>query len=239
MLNFTGLTNEPDLMSTLKAFEGALKYNKINCCRIGIVDSYNSETRIAKVIIANKLVIGQDANGAQITQNYSPIYAKVLFFGWKDIGITHPVLPGSEGILLFNDREIESWYINGNVNNLAYTRAHDKTDAIFISGVLSLPNMIASLQDYLHFFYKDSFLKIGANDVKLKTTNITEEFTTKTETGNTTITGNTTQTGDVTIVGTTKSTVLQDSTAATNVFTSADGKIITVENGIVRTITGT
>lgn len=253
MLNYTNLTNEPDLMSTLKAFEGALKYNKINCCRIGIVDNYNPETRIAKVIIANKLVIGQDDKGAQITQNYSPIYAKVLFFGWKDIGITHPVLEGSEGILLFNDREIESWYINGNVNNLAYTRAHNKTDAIFISGVLSLPNMIASLQDYLHLFYKDTFLKIGAEDIKLQTKNIEEnytdkkekyttkeeEFTTKTEKGDITLTGNITQTGNSTIAGTTNSTVLQDATAATGVFTSTDGKIITVVNGIIRTITGT
>ena len=252
MLNFTGLSNEPDLMTTLKAFESSLKYNKINCVRIGLVDSYNPETRIAKVIIANKLVIGQKDDGTQITQNYSPIYAKVLFFGWKDIGITHPVLPGSEGILLFNDREIESWYINGNINNLAYTRAHDKTDAIFISGVLSMPNMIETLQDFLHLFYKETFLKLGEEDVKFHTKNVEsnytdkketyktkeETFTTKTETGNFVLTGNITQMGNTTIAGTTNSTVLQDATAATGVFTSAEGKVITVVNGIVRTITG-
>lgn len=252
MLNFTGLSNEPDLMTTLKAFESSLKYNKINCVRIGIVDSYNPETRVAKVIIANKLVIGQKDDGTQITQNYSPIYAKVLFFGWKNIGITHPVLEGSEGILLFNDREIESWFINGNINNLAYTRAHDKTDAIFISGVLSMPNMKASLQDFLHFFYNDTFLKIGAEDVKLQTTNIEEnytdkketyttkkeDFTKKTEKGDIDLTGNINQIGNTTIAGTTKSTVLQDTTAATGSFVSADNKTITVVNGIVRSISG-
>ena len=232
MLNFNNLRNDPDLMTTLKSFEGSLKYNTINCCRIGIVDSYDENTRIAKVLIANKLTTGQDDNGVPITQNYAPIYAKVLFFGWSNIGITHPVLEGSEGILLFNDREIESWYINGNINNLAYTRAHDKTDAIFISGVLSLPNMIASLQDYLHLFYKDSFLKIGETDIKLQTTNIDEKFTAKT------ITGDISQTGNNTISGVTTSGGLVDTTAASGSFTSADGKLITVVNGIVKSISG-
>lgn len=257
MLNYTSLVNSPDLMTTLKAFEGTIKYSKINCCRIGIVESYDAETRIAKVIIANKLVIGQTDNGAQITQNYSPIFAKVLFFGWKDIGITHPVLAGTEGILLFNDREIESWFINGNINNLAYDRAHAKTDAIFIAGVLSMPNMITTLQDYLHFFYKDTFLKLGEEDVKFHTVNVEsdytdkketyktkeETFTTKTEkgdinlTGNITQVGNTTQTGNNTIAGTLNATIVQDTSAATGDLVDSYGKKIAyVENGIVRTI---
>lgn len=251
MLNFTNLRNDPDLMSTLKALEGSLKYNKINCCRIGIVDSYDENTRVAKVIIANKLVINQTESGNQVTQNYAPIYAKVLFFGWKDIGITHPVLKGSEGILLFNDREIESWYINGNVNNLAYDRAHSKTDAIFISGVLSLPNMIATLQDYIHLFNKDTFIKIGKDEILLETTNIDEKYTdkketyatkeetytTKTEIGNIVLTGNITQTGNITTAGTINSTVLQDATAATGFIIDSDGKKLAyVEAGIVRVI---
>ena len=245
MLNFTNLRNDPDLMSTLKALEGSLKYNKINCCRIGIVESYDENTRVAKVIIANKLVINQTDAGNEVTQNYAPIYAKVLFFGWREIGITHPVLPGSEGILLFNDREIESWYINGNINNLAYDRAHAKTDAIFISGVLSLPNMIATLQDYLHLFYKDTFLKMGEEDVKFHTVNVEsdytdkketyktkeETYTTKTETGNIVHIGNTLQTG------TTRATVLQDATAATGyIVDSHEKKLAYVVDGIVREI---
>ena len=189
MLNFTSLRNDPDLMSTLKSFEGSLKYNIINCCRIGLVDSYNKETRVAKVLIANKLTTGQDDNGVPITQNYAPIYAKVLFFGWKDIEITHPVIEGSEGILLFNDREIESWYINGNVNNLAYDRAHDKTDAIFISGLLSLPNMVATLQDCLNLKYNTKNMQISENNSTINGDTIIN--------GNLTVNGKITATGDI------------------------------------------
>lgn len=244
MLNYNTFREEPNLTTTLSTFEEALKYNKINCVRVGIVDSYDPETRIAKVNIANKLVTGLKDDGTQITSNYAPIYAKVLFFGWADIGITHPINQGMEGVLLFNDREIESWYINGNINNLAHKRAHSKTDAIFIAGLLSLPNMIATLQDCLNLFYKSTFLKLKEDSINLETKNIqedyqtkTENFTTKTMQGNITHTGNVNQTGTYTASGIVTAGGLVDTTAATGTFTTSDGKIVTVTNGIVKTIT--
>lgn len=184
---FQNLKNEGDLTSVLMLFEQALKYNKINCCRVGIVEDYDEDNRIAKVIIANKLTLQQNADGSLVTQNYAPIYAKVLFFGWKDIGITHPVLKGSEGILLFNDREIESWYINGQINNLAYERAHDKTDAIFISGLLSLPNMIANLQNCINIFYQTKNIQVSATGITIN--------------GDTTINGNLQVNGNIHATG--------------------------------------
>lgn len=222
MNTFKNLKNEPDLTSTLKVFEDAIKYNKINCCRVGIVDEYDANTRVAKVLIANKLELRQNNDGSVVTQDYAPIYAKVLFFGWKDIGITHPVLKGSEGILLFNDREIESWFINGNINNIAHQRAHSKTDAIFISGLLSLPNMVTTLQNSLHLFYNSTDVQLSDTGVQI--------------TGDTNITGNNTITGSNTITGITTSGGLVDTTAPSGTFTTADGKIITFENGIIKNV---
>lgn len=186
-IDFKNQRNEPNLISTLSAFEETLKYNKINCCRVGIIDEYDPKTRVAKVLIANKLVLGIDENGSQITNNYAPIYAKVIFFGWREIGITHPVLKGSEGILLFNDREIESWFVNGNINNLSYKRAHSKTDAFFISGILSLPNMIENLQDCINIFYKLCNIQVRENGITIN--------------GNTTINGNLTVNGNINASG--------------------------------------
>lgn len=192
MTIFQNLKNEPDFTSTLKVFENALKYNKLNCCRVGIVESYDAETRVAKVNIANKLTLRANPDGSMVTANYAPIYAKVLFFGWKDIGITHPVFVGSEGILLFNDREIESWFINGNINNVAHERAHSKTDAIFISGLLSLPNMIATAMNCLNLFFKDSNIQISPADIVTNTVNTTINSTGSTviNTPDLTVTGN-------------------------------------------------
>lgn len=221
-LNYNNLINEPNLITTLTSFQDSIKYNEINCVRVGIVESYNENTRVAKVNIANKLTTGVKEDGTPIVQDYAPIYAKVLFFGWADIGMTHPINQGMEGILLFNDREIESWYINGNINNLAYKRAHSKTDAFFIAGLLSLPNMISTLQDCLNLFYKLTSIKLSDTGVSIV--------------GNTTITGNAAISGNLATTGTTTAAGLIDTTAPSGTFATDDGKTVTYKNGIITNV---
>ena len=105
------------------------------------------------------------------------------FFGWGDKGITHPILKGQEGILLFNDRELESWYINGDINPLSSDRSHNLSDSIFITGLTSLVNMTATLQDCINIFY-------GTNNIKIHENGITIN-------GNLTVNGSINATGDI------------------------------------------
>lgn len=182
-LPFEQLKNSVDLLTILKLFEEKISFNTLNCIRVGIVDEYNPETRIAKILIVNKMLIGQNADGSQVTQNYAPIYAKVWFFGWGDVGMTHPIEKGQEGILLFSDRELESWYINGGVNPLGEIRAHSLSDSIFITGLTSTPNMTATLQNCLNLFYGTKSLRIDKNGVTIN--------------GNLVVNGNITATGDI------------------------------------------
>lgn len=172
-MNFITQSNT-NVDNLIDAVKNKIAYNVINCCRVGIVQSYDENTRVAKVLIANKLVLKINDDGTQKTQNYAPIYAKVLFFGWGECGITHSIKEaeknngvGTEGILLFNDREIESWFINGKINNLAYTRCHDKTDAIFIAGIHSLPNMVKSINDCINIYYGNNSIKINNSGTKI------------------------------------------------------------------------
>ena len=186
---FEQLKNEAGLIQLFKLFEEKLAYNVFNCVRVGIVEEYNPETRTAKIKIANKLVTGVNSDGTQRTQDYAPIYAKVWFFGWCDKCITHPILQGQEGILLFNDRELESWYINGNVNPLAYKRAHSLSDSIFICGLSSLPNIIENSQDRLNLFYQENNIQITENGVIINADT--------TINGNLTVNGQINATGDI------------------------------------------
>ena len=182
-LPFEQLKNSVDLLTILKLFEEKISFNTLNCIRVGIVDEYNPDTRIAKILIANKMLIGQNADGSQVTQNYAPIYAKVWFFGWGDVGMTHPIEKGQEGILLFSDRELESWYINGGVNPLGEIRAHSLSDSIFITGLTSSPNMTATLQNCLNLFYGTKSLRIDENGITIN--------------GDLVVNGNITATGDI------------------------------------------
>lgn len=185
--NFNYLKNTPSLDNVLTMLERKITYNEINCVRVAIVEEFNAENLTVKCKIANKMVLGVDESGIQKTQDYPPIYAKVQFLGWGNIGITYPIQVGTEGILLFSDREIESWFINGGVNPLSYDRCHAMTDAIFICGLRSLPNMIEIAQNCLSLFYLTSNIQIADGTITLN--------------GDTTINGNLVVNGNINATG--------------------------------------
>lgn len=227
-------TTTPTMLSAFKALEDCINYN-MNCVKIATIVEFDKDTLTAKCRVNNKRLLSLKDDGNQILQDYPDIYAKVCFFGWGDITITHPVNVGMEGLLLFNDRELETWFLTGEPGELAYDRCHDLSDALFICGLhsqISMP-LVQYLEDCLHLYYKTSDIKIGEEFIEENTKNykinanvITENATTRN------ITATTNHNGTLT------STELNDTTAATNTFTTADGKIVTVVNGIVRTITG-
>jgi len=166
MLNYELLTQEPTLLNILNAFKDKLLYNEINCCRIAIVDEFYGDSLQVKVNIANKMVIGMKEDGSQIIQDYAPITAKICF---ANNGISFPLKQGDCGLLLFNDRELESWYINGDINQLAYDRSHSITDAIFIAGMFSQPNISNAqfIENCLHLFYGTKGIKITNNGIEI------------------------------------------------------------------------
>lgn len=177
---FTQFSNQPDLTQVLKGSQQTLA-QELNCVRIGIVQEFYPENLTAKVLISGKRVLGLNPDGSQILREYAPIHAKVCYCNPFE---TFPLTPGMECVLLFNDRELESWFINGGNNPQSYPRMHDLTDCIAIAGIRSLPQMIQILTDCLHLFY-------GSSDLQLKTSQADLNSPTINLTGDTiNITGN-------------------------------------------------
>lgn len=160
---FNQLSNKPDLITILKA---ALQKNSLefNCMRIGIIKAFYAEDLTVDVLIANKKSIGLNTDGTQITQDYALIRAKVCYC---NPFITFPIVQGEECILLFSDREIESWFINGDVNPESYPRMHDLTDAVAIVGIRSLPKMITILADCINIFYGQSNIALSEDHINI------------------------------------------------------------------------
>lgn len=251
---FNKISSSADLTHTLKNAQektGA----ELNCCRVGFVKQFYPEDITADILIVNKRPLEQNPDGTQKVKDYALIRAKVCYCSPYE---TFPLEENQEGILLFSDREIESWFINGQSNVLQYPRMHHLTDAIFIAGLRSLPRMIQILQEALHLFYGGSDIQLWNDKINTNTTiintaateainentndyTITAEnsFNLKTNSLDTqaqsltvniptiSITGNTTQNGNIT------ATALGATSAASGVFRSEDGKIITVVNGII------
>lgn len=217
--SFIQQINIPTFTQTLNSAINKLGA-EINCVRIGIVQEFYPDTLTVKVKIASKRVLNHNPDGTQEVRDYAPIYAKVCFC---NPFITNPLKLGDEVILLFNDRELETWFINGQSNTQNHMRMHDLTDAIAIAGIRSLPNMIEILTNALHLFYGNSDIQIQDSQININTTTLNIA-------GNTAVTGNTLQTGDIT------ATNLSATAAASGSFSTPDGKVVTVVNGIITVI---
>lgn len=168
---FTQFVLPADLTQTLMS-AGSKTASDINCMRIGVIQEFYPDNLTAQVKLVDKKNIGLNPDGSQILREYPPIYAKVCYC---NPFTTFPLTQGMECIVLFNDREIETWFINGGSNIQAYPRMHDLTDAIAIVGIRSLPMMIQVLTDCLHLFYGNSSLQIkeAETDLNSATINIT------------------------------------------------------------------
>lgn len=157
-----------DLTQTLQT-SGSKTAAQINCMRIATVIEFYPENLTAQVKLVDKKLMGLNPDGSQILREYPSIYAKVCYCNPFE---TFPLTQGMECILLFNDRELETWFINGGSNIQAYPRMHDLTDAVAIFGIRSLPMMIDILTDCLHLFYGNSSLQLKEAQTDLNSSTI-------------------------------------------------------------------
>lgn len=161
--NFLNLASRADLTQTLKS-AGEKTGKELNCMRIGIIQEFYPEDLTVQVLIANKKELGQNPDGSSRVDDFPPIRAKICYC---NPFVTFPLQKGDECLLLFSDREIESWFINGDVNPLNYPRMHSITDAVAIVGLRSLPNMISILADCLNLFYGKSNIALSENLINI------------------------------------------------------------------------
>lgn len=163
---FNQLGSTPDLGQIIKT-SGLSIASELNCMRIAIVQEFYPDDLTVQVQIAGKKTIGLNPDGSQRVREYAPIYAKICYC---NPFITYPIKKGDECVLLFSDREIESWFINGDVNPEGYSRMHDLTDAVALFGIRSIPNMISILSNALHLFYGNSSIELTKNGVNINGT---------------------------------------------------------------------
>ena len=127
----------------------------INCARVGIIKDYDPgqagvRAPTASVLIAQQQVTSIAEDGTETLAPYPPLKECPVFFpSGGDFCLTFPVLVGDECLVLFHDRELDNWLINGTGTNnqgLPPTtgRTHDISDAIVFVGMRSNPNAISA-----------------------------------------------------------------------------------------------
>lgn len=137
-------TTPPDLSDVLKRLRRDVAVN-MNCVQIGIIEGFDPSDQTATVQIAFKQVLEERPDGTRILQD-RPLLLKcpVMHLYGGSAYLSMPITTGDNCIVLFNDREIDNWFVAGGTQTPSTNRAHDIADALVIVGIRSLQNSITN-----------------------------------------------------------------------------------------------
>jgi hypothetical protein len=183
----------------------------MNCINIGKIESFDETDQTASISLSIKSIETIDANGLKVLKE-RPVLQKCpcVILSGGDASLTFPIKNGDTCLVLFNDREIDSWFEeqSGGIYPRS-ERKHDLSDAIALVGIRNINNAIVGyLTDGVRLKYNDSS-KIDLTENKIESTagdfkqNGDMEVTGDMEVGgNTLLQGSTTINNDLTVTGT-------------------------------------
>lgn len=136
--------NQPELRDLLDLFKNEIMKG-INCVQIGIIQSFDSQTQSATIQLALKKVINISLDGIREVSDYPVLLqCPIMILSGGSSALTFPIAQGDTCIVLFNDREIDNWYVNGGIQTPSTPRLHDKSDALAIVGIRNTQNAISN-----------------------------------------------------------------------------------------------
>lgn len=214
---------EPDLSTVLKQTKRDVR-TTFNCVNVGIIQAFDPAKQSATIRIALKQVASIAPDGTKTLQEHPLILqcpVMTLFGGNSFINL--PIVPGDTCIVLFNDREIDNWLLNGGVQVPTTPRTHDLTDAIALVGIRDFQHSIGQ------FLANGIRAWFSANsNISLTDDAIASLAGTWTHTGNMIVDGDFFVTG--TVHGENGSTLVVDTD-----ITQAPGRILKAGNGVTGT----
>ena len=157
-------------------------FSTLNCHRVGVIQKFNPTNQTATVQLVDNWVINTFFGKQSYT--LAPIVeCPVIFPFGTNGGLTFQVSPGNECLVLFNDRNLQTWQTSGTIpSNPATGRMHHMTDAICLVGLSSNPNAISGFNNAATTLnYVDSSDVVQAEmslDTKVGITNATQSLKT-------------------------------------------------------------
>lgn len=127
---------ETDLRSLLDTWQNNTML-RLNCHRIGTILEFDPVRQVARVQIAALAVFGSE------TVPY-PVLTDCPVFVPCGAGacLTMPVLTDDPCLVLFNDRDMDNWFVSGAVAAPNTPRTHDLSDGLVIVGFRHAANPI-------------------------------------------------------------------------------------------------
>jgi hypothetical protein len=158
--------NEPQLEDVINGAIDDLAYT-LNCHRVGIIESFDPVNQNATIKLVDKGVYEYTENETII--DYPPLLeVPVIIHKATDGGITIPIIKGDTCLVVFNDRDLDNWLLNGLIQRPNTLRKHDLSDAIAIIGIKNQKNKIADYNNLATVInYKDNKITIDDAEINL------------------------------------------------------------------------
>ena len=211
-----------------------------HCIKVGRITAVNTSNQTVDVQILHKRI--NQSNLIKRELKEFPLLKSVPFvvLGGGNSYLSFPISVGDNCLLLFNDYEIDRWWDTGESLPANFERKHDISDAFALVGVHSIVDLIQGYSSYVHLKYSDnSSIIVGeVIDITNAQTNVSGKLDVNND-----ITGkakleiddDATFKGDIT--GEKKATAeLHDTRLASGTFATADQKTVTVQDGIIISI---
>lgn len=161
---FIGPSTQPELKTLLDQMKRQTML-AMNCVQIGIIQEYRAATNTAKVKIASQIKM---PNGAIIEY---PILddCPVFTLSGGSSFVSCPIASGDFCLVLFNDRNMDNWYLTGAVTTPDTARAHSIADGIVLVGLNPISSPKATPTDSVCVNGGNKLVSIKNNADDLKT----------------------------------------------------------------------
>jgi uncharacterized protein YbaR (Trm112 family) len=160
---FIGPSTQPELKTLLDQMKRQTML-AINCVQIGTIQEYKPATNTAKVKINFQIKMPNDAIIEYPILDDCPVFT--LSGGTSFVSC--PIAVGDNCLVLFNDRNIDNWYLTGAVTTHANNRSHSIADGIVLVGLnpISSPKLTPTDSVCVNGGTKLVSIKNNADDLK-------------------------------------------------------------------------
>lgn len=166
-----GPLSRPDLATLLTQVQQDVSQN-LNCHEVGEIVEFDPATQSASVqikMLRNVVDLTRDPPSI-ITKPYPLLVNCPVFVNAGGTGyLSFPIKAGDPCLVLFNDRDLDIWWVTGNTQAPNSDRVHDFSDGLVLVGFRNKANAITGFNNTgAVLVYEGARLTLDATEARLE-----------------------------------------------------------------------
>jgi Phage protein Gp138 N-terminal domain len=169
---FNPVVAHPDLSDVINLYIQKAMI-ELNCHAIGTVQIVNTTALTLSATInysRSYTTIDQSTGVYTQTQKPYPMLSDVPFviMGGGNSSLTFPISQGDQALILFNDRDMDNWFMGARTGNVNSNRVHHLSDGLAIVGLLP---KLPTAYSVTHAILQNGLTVVGVSSSKVLVNN--------------------------------------------------------------------